>query len=170
LISNSIKLSLNNIDAIVIDFDGVLTDNSVYVDQNGKESVRCSRSDGLAFDVLKKINKPAFILSTEINPVVTARANKLKIKAYQGSADKVKGLTILADKEGIELNKILYIGNDVNDYNAMQLCGFSVCPSDSHELILKNSDLVLRSKGGNGVIRELLEDCLSLDFLEILYN
>jgi len=76
-------MNINEIDALVFDFDGVLTDNKVYVDQNGKESVCCSRSDGLAFDVLRKLKIPTYILSTETNIFVTQRAKKLKIPVIQ---------------------------------------------------------------------------------------
>ena len=69
------KISIDNIDAFVFDFDGVLTNNLVQMDENGTESVSCSRADGLAFDVLKKLNKPAYILSTEKNLVVSWRAS-----------------------------------------------------------------------------------------------
>jgi 3-deoxy-D-manno-octulosonate 8-phosphate phosphatase (KDO 8-P phosphatase) len=163
-------LTLDNIDAFVFDFDGVLTNNFVYMDQNGIESVACSRADGLAFDLLRKLNKPAYILSTEKNSVVTARANKLQITALQGVGDKVEGIKELAVKEGFDIQNILYVGNDLNDYRVMQLCGFTACPSDSHEAIKSISTIVLRAKGGDGIVRELLEDVFGLDFIEILYN
>ena len=163
-------MTLDNIDAFVFDFDGVLTNNFVYMDQNGIESVACSRADGLAFDLLRKLNKPAYILSTEKNSVVTARANKLQITALQGVGDKVEGIKELAVKEGVDIQNILYVGNDLNDYRVMQLCGFTACPSDSHEAIKSISTIVLRAKGGDGIVRELLEDVFGLDFIEILYN
>ena len=90
-------MTLDDIDAFVFDFDGVLTNNLVKIDENGKESVSCSRADGLAFDVLRKLNKPAYILSTEKNLVVKARAKKLKIPAIQGVANKVEAIKKLAD-------------------------------------------------------------------------
>ena len=101
-------MTLDNIDAFVFDFDGVLTNNFVYMDQNGIESVACSRADGLAFDLLRKLNKPAYILSTEKNSVVTARANKLQITALQGVGDKVEGIKELAVKEGFDIQNILH--------------------------------------------------------------
>jgi YrbI family 3-deoxy-D-manno-octulosonate 8-phosphate phosphatase len=156
---------ISNIDAFVFDFDGVLTDNLVYLDQNGKESVRCSRSDGLAFELLKKINKPVYILSTEKNSVVTSRAKKLKIPVLQGISNKVEGINKIVLDNGFDLNKILYIGNDVNDYRVMKLCGLSACPADSHQEIKKIATVVLKKNGGNGVIRELLEDLLELNFI-----
>lgn len=164
------SLKLKNIDAFVFDFDGVLTNNLVYLDSNGNEWVSCSRADGLGFDAIKKLNKLVFILSTEQNQVVTARAKKLNVPVLQGVNNKGKCLKELASKEGIGLGKILYVGNDLNDYHAMKLCGFAVCPSDSHSKILAISDNVLQTTGGNGVVREILEDLLELDLIKILYN
>ena len=161
---------MENIDAFIFDFDGVLTNDLVFVDQNGKESVICNRSDGLAFDVLRKLKKPSYILSTEKNPIVSARAKKLKIQAIQGVEDKVEELLMLAKSKGYNLNRVLYVGNDINDYKAMQLCGYSACPSDSHQKIKSIATFVLQKKGGNGVIRELLEVKLNIDFIKILYS
>ena len=162
-------ISINEIDAFVFDFDGVLTNNLVYLDQEGKESVACSRSDGLAFDVLHKIKKPAFILSTEENPVVLMRANKLNTTAIQGVGDKAKAIKDIADKNNYNVKNILYVGNDINDYHAMQLCGHTACPADSHFKIKEISNFVLRAKGGDGIVRELLEDVFQLDFIQLLY-
>ena len=92
-------MDLKNIDAFVFDFDGVLTDNRVYVNQDGKESVCCNRSDGLAFEALRKLKIPTFILSTESNPVVVARANKLKVPVLKGIKDKRKTLVELCAKK-----------------------------------------------------------------------
>ena len=163
-------ITLENIDAFIFDFDGVLTNNLVFVDQDGKESVSCNRSDGLAFDVLRKLKKPSYILSTEKNPIVSARAKKLKIQAIQGVEDKVEELLSLAKSKGYNLSRVLYVGNDINDYKAMKLCGYSACPSDSHEKIRSIATFVLQKKGGNGVIRELLEVKLNIDFIKTLYS
>ena len=164
------NLTLADIDLFVFDFDGVLTNNLVYLDQNGVESVCCSRADGLAFDVLRKLNKAVYILSTEKNSVVSSRANKLDVSVIQGVQDKEESLKSLANSLECELSKIIYIGNDVNDYNSMLICGFSACPSDSHPKIKDIANFVLSSAGGEGVIRELLEEVLCLDFIKILYK
>ena len=162
-------MTLDDIDAFVFDFDGVLTNNLVQMDENGKESVSCSRADGLAFDVLRKLNKPAYILSTEKNLVVKARAKKLNIPAIQGVANKVEAIKKLATDNNYSLKNILYVGNDLNDYLVMQLCGYSACPADSHPKIKHISDICLNTNGGEGVVRELLEEVLDLDFIKILY-
>jgi len=163
-------LTIDDIDLFVFDFDGVLTDNIVHIDNNGNEMVSCSRADGLAFDVLRKLDKPCQILSTENNTVVSARANKLGISALQGVKNKEKALRNLVKRKGYKLSNILYVGNDLNDYNSMRISGLSVCPADSHPKIKKISNFVLKTNGGKGIVRELLEDVLSLDFIEILYN
>ena len=160
---------LNNIDALVFDFDGVLTNNLVHLDQDGKEWVSCNRADGLAFDVLRKLEKPAYILSSEKNPVVAARARKLKVEVIQGVASKVDALETLVKGHGFKLKRILYVGNDLNDYRAMQSCGYSACPSDSHSKIKQLATIKLNCRGGEGVVRELLEDILNIDFIKLLY-
>ena len=163
-------MTLDDIDAFVFDFDGVLTNNLVQIDENGKESVSCSRADGLAFDVLRKLNKPAYILSTEKNLVVKARAKKLKIPAIQGVAEKVEAIKKLAADNSYSIKNILYVGNDLNDYLVMQLCGYSACPADSHSKIKSVSSIILSANGGDGIVRELLEEVLNLDFIKILYQ
>ena len=164
-----VKISLEKIDVFIFDFDGVLTNNLVLLDENGIESVSCNRSDGLAFDVLNKLKKSVYILSTEDNPVVLARAKKLKIQALQGIKNKEDTLRILAERKDHNLSRVLYVGNDLNDFNAMKICGFSACPSDSHVKIKEISQIVLKSRGGDGVVREILEDVFNLDFIKILY-
>ncbi len=164
------NFNLDDIDVLIFDFDGVLTNNLVYLNQDGIESVGCSRSDGLAFDVLRKLSKPAFILSTESNTVVSARANKLKIEVLQCSVNKVDSLKQIIKNKHYNSDKILFVGNDLNDYQAMQFCGYSACPSDSHAKIKDIADIVLNAKGGNGVVRELLEEVFNLDFMKILFN
>ena len=162
-------MNINEIDALVFDFDGVLTDNKVLVHQDGTESVLCNRADGLAFDVLRKLKIPTYILSTETNAVVTQRAKKLKIPVIQGASNKLETLSKLCYKELYNISKILFIGNDLNDYQVMKGCGYSVCPSDSHPKIREISSHVLSLAGGEGVARELLEEVFNLDFIKILY-
>lgn len=166
---NSGKILLNDIDALVFDFDGVLTNNQVLVDQNGLEFVFCSRGDGLAFDVLKKLKKPAYILSTEKNPVVAARGRKLDVPVIQGVSAKPAALATLVEKMKFSFSRLLYVGNDINDYRVMSLCGYSACPADSHNKIKSIATITLETNGGDGVVRELLEDVLKIDILDILY-
>jgi N-acylneuraminate cytidylyltransferase len=162
-------MKINDIDAFIFDFDGVLTNNHVHIDMTGNELVTCSRSDGLAFDVLRKLKKPVYILSTESNKVVTARGSKLKVQVLQGVNDKLSALEKLSLDKGYDLNFICYVGNDLNDYKAMQHCGFRVCPADSHIDIKNIANIVLLSKGGDGAVRELIEIHFKINFLDLLY-
>ena len=168
---NNINSKLfEKIKVFVLDFDGVLTNNLVQLDSDGNEFVSCSRSDGLAFDVLRKLNKKVYILSSETNLVVQARAKKLKVPVIQGVRDKVDSLKLIAAENNCELSEIIFIGNDLNDYNSILLCGYSACPQDSHPKIKKIVNTVLQTNGGKGVLRELLEDVFNLDFVDILFN
>ena len=164
------NISLDALDALVFDFDGVLTDNQVLVDEDGREWVRCHRGDGLAFDVLRKLGTKVYIFSTEKNSVVAARAKKLKVPVVQGISDKAEALQLLAKDEGVDLSRILYVGNDLNDLQAMRLCGFSVCPADSHPRIKEIATIVLATVGGAGVARNLVEVVLKIDIADALWS
>ena len=142
---------------IVYDFDGVMTDNKVYLNQNGNESVRVNRADGLAISEIKKLGILQIIISTEKNPVVLARANKVGIKCLQSIKDKKETLIAYCKKQKIDLQNVLFIGNDINDKEAMKICGICFCPFDAHNDIKDISDKILNTKGGNGVIRELYD-------------
>ena len=166
----NLEIDISSIDAIIFDFDGVLTDNSVLLNYKGEEFVKCNRSDGLGFDALRKINKPTYIISTEMNKVVTARGDKLNIPVIQGIEEKCESLYQLCDKNNYSSDKLVYVGNDINDLKVMEICGFSVCPSDSHKDIKRIADYVLKTSGGNGVVRELIEDLMGLDLVKILYD
>ncbi|MDJ0841441.1 MAG: HAD hydrolase family protein [Acidobacteriota bacterium] len=163
-------MKVTDLDAVVFDFDGVLTDNRVYVDQDGRESVACNRADGLAFDLFRRLSLPVFILSTETNKVVSARGNKLRVPVFQGVSDKAAALADLCVQENLDSARILFIGNDLNDLTAMRACGYSACPADSHPRILAVARFVLTRKGGEGVAREIVEDLLGIDPLPVLYG
>ena len=142
---------------IVYDFDGVMTDNKVYVDQSGREMVQVNRSDGLGVSEIKKLGIEQIIISTEKNSVVSARASKLSIPCLQGIENKKDVLINYCKKNDINLKNIAYVGNDINDKEAMKIVGYSFCPVDAHGSIKKISNHILDTKGGNGVIRELLD-------------
>ena len=142
---------------IVYDFDGVMTDNKVYIDQNGNEMVQVSRADGLGVSEIIKLGIQQIIMSTEVNPVVTQRAIKLKIPCLQGLDNKKDTLLGYSKKNDIDLKNVAYVGNDINDKDAMAIVGFTFCPADAHETIKEISDHVFKRNGGDGVIRELLD-------------
>lgn len=154
--------------AILFDFDGVLTDNKVYVSEDGKEMVRCNRSDGLAFESLQRVGLPVFIVSKEKNKVVAARAAKLRVPVVQSVEDKLEAISALAKDQGFTLSEILFVGNDLNDFEAMRASGMSACPADSHPRIREISTFVLESRGGEGVAREIAERLLGIDVVEVL--
>ncbi len=142
---------------IVYDFDGVMTDNRVIVDEDGKESVCVHRGDGYAVRMIKdELKILQIILSTEVNPVVLRRAEKLKIPSIHGAGDEKKNILKQYCKEQkIELANVLYIGNDLNDFGAMQICGYCACPQDAEPEILEIANYIFSAKGGYGVVREL---------------
>ena len=154
---SSIKNHLKKIKLIVYDFDGVMTNNKVYIDQNGNEMVQVNRGDGLGIAEIKKLGIQQLIISTEENPVVSVRANKLDIPFLQGVANKKYALTDYCQKKDIQNLQVAYVGNDINDRDAMAITGFSFCPADAHETIKEISNHVLKRNGGDGVIRELLD-------------
>ena len=162
------KIEFNSIKLFIFDFDGVLTDNRVYVNEDGVESVVCNRADGLAFDVLRKADKKVIIMSTEKNKVVSLRAKKLQVEVFYGVGNKKECLAQLCEQRDYNLKEILFVGNDLNDYEVMQDCAFSACPSDSHPLILETASVVLKARGGQGVIRELIEELLQQNFKSFL--
>ena len=151
------KQKIQKVKIVIFDFDGVMTDNTVIVDQTGKESVVVSRADGMGIGILKKLGYTLLILSSEANPVVHTRADKLGIQCIQGADDKGKILKDYAKKINAQLDEIMYVGNDMNDIPAMEIVGCSVCPKDAHGCAKKKADLILKSNGGKGVVRELAD-------------
>lgn len=143
--------------ALVMDFDGVLTDNRVIVDQNGVESVACSRGDGFGLELLRKAGLPLLVISKERNPVVAARCEKLRIPCLQGVDDKLTMLQTWASERGFGAAELVFVGNDVNDLECLQWVGCAVAVQDSHPDVLKAAHLVLEHEGGKGAVRELCE-------------
>lgn len=143
---------------LVMDFDGVFTDNRVIVDQNGVESVRADRSDGLGFGLLKaQTPVECLIISKERNPVVAQRAAKLGIPVLQAVDDKATALKKVMQERKVSQEETIFVGNDVNDLPALPIAGFFVAPADSHPEVLRRADLVLENKGGRGALRELCD-------------
>lgn len=145
------------LDVIIFDFDGVMTDNAVFVDQAGQEMVRCSRGDGWGLARLREAGLPAMVLSTERNSVVAARCEKLHLPCHQGIADKAAHLRVLLAEMGIAPEHAAFVGNDVNDLGCLQLVGFPIAVGDSHPGVLAAAHLTLRGHGGQGAVRELCD-------------
>ena len=148
---------LNQIKLIFYDFDGVMTNNKVYVDENGKEMVQVNRGDGLGVSEIKKLGIGPIIISTETNPVVSKRAKKLNILCLQGIDNKKATLMDYCQENDIESQQVAFVGNDINDKEVMEVVGITFCPNDAHDSIKNISNHILKTKGGNGVIRDLLD-------------
>lgn len=148
-------------DAIVTDFDGVHTDDTVRVDQAGVEAVTVSRADGMGVSLLRAAGIPLLILSTEANPVVAARGRKLGVEVVQNAPDKATALREWATTRGIPLSRIAYLGNDVNDLPCLEIVGWPVAVPDAHPLVLAAARVVLDRPGGDGAVRDLAERVLA---------
>ena len=150
-------MNFNKIKAVVFDFDGVFTDNRVIVSENGKESVICNRSDGIGLEMLRKLDMPMTIISTEKNLVVSSRAKKLKIPVVHGVKNKIRELEKFSKSINIGCEYIAFVGNDINDTECMEKVGFPIAVADAVEDIKAIASFLLNNKGGNGAVRELCE-------------
>lgn len=139
---------------VIVDFDGVLTNNKVNVSSSGEEFVTCSRSDGLGFSELKKLNIGSIILSTDISPIVLHRAKKMKVKAVNAIDNKLDYVLNNICSASLNMENIIYIGNDLNDLDVMRSVGLKICPKDAWQEIKDISDIILDVAGGEGVVRE----------------
>lgn len=149
-----------DVDAVVTDFDGVHTDDSVQVDSHGGESVRVSRSDGMGISRLRAAGIPVLILSTETNAVVAARARKLRVDVRHGVDDKAAALREWASEHGIPLTRIAYLGNDVNDLSCLEIVGWPIAVPEAHPLVLAAARVILARSGGSGAVRDLSDRVL----------
>ena len=145
------------VELLVFDFDGVMTDDRVWVNQDGHESVAANRSDGMGISLLHKAGIPMVVLSTESNPVVSARCLKLNLPVIQGQADKSSTLHQIMEERQLDPAHIVYLGNDVNDLPCFPLVGCAVVVADAHPDVIRQADLVLSHPGGRGAVRELCD-------------
>jgi len=137
------------------DFDGCLTDDRVWLNQEGEEFVAANRKDGLAVKRLKNLGIQIVITSTETNKVVLARGNKMGVEVLQGLSDKAASIEQYLNQKNLSWEDVWYIGNDINDLGAIRKAKFSICPSDAVKAVKKEVDLKLKTKGGYGVLSEL---------------
>jgi N-acylneuraminate cytidylyltransferase len=142
---------------VVFDFDGVFTDNHVLVLQDGREAVRCDRGDGQGIAELKRLGLPILVLSTEGNPVVSARCNKLGIVCRQGVKEKLSALMSWLNENHLRPADVVYVGNDLNDLSCLQAVGCGVATSDAYPEAKAAARIVLSSPGGSGAVREIIE-------------
>ena len=155
--TNPKKINFDNIKLAVYDFDGVMTNNKAYIDANGNEFVQVNRADGLAISLIRKIGIDQIIISSEINNVVSKRAEKLNIVCLHGIISKKNALEKYCKQNKIHFKSTIFVGNDINDKDVMEIAGLTFCPSDAHNSIKSMANYNLKSKGGEGVIRELYD-------------
>lgn len=142
---------------VVFDFDGVMTDNRVWVDAEGHEFVAAYRSDSLGIFALHAAKIEPLVLSAETNKVVQARCAKIGIPVLQGASDKAPVLQAYLKERGISPSEVVYMGNDTNDLPCFPLVGCAVTVADAQSQVLREADLVLTRPGGHGAVRELCD-------------
>ncbi len=156
--------SLQNIEEVIrrirlvsFDFDGVFTDNMVYVFEDGSEAVRCFRSDGIGLQKLNNLGIETIIISTEANPVVSARARKLKIRCVQNCQDKRAVLEEIAGNMNITLDEVAFVGNDINDLPCLTCVALPIVVKDAHPDVIPVARYQTCSPGGHGAVREICD-------------
>ncbi|MFF8447062.1 cytidylyltransferase domain-containing protein [Streptomyces leeuwenhoekii] len=144
-----------DVDAVVLDFDGTQTDDRVLIDSDGRELVAVHRGDGLGIAALRRSGLRMLILSTEVNPVVAARARKLRIPVLHGVDRKDLALKRWCEEQGVDPERVLYVGNDVNDLPCFALAGWPVAVAGAHDAVRGAARAVTTVPGGEGAIREI---------------
>jgi YrbI family 3-deoxy-D-manno-octulosonate 8-phosphate phosphatase len=156
-LSGDLEALLARIRLAVFDFDGVFTDNNVWVNERGEESVRCSRADGFGLARLREVGVAAVVLTTEVVPIASARAKKLEIDCRHGLADKLLAVREEAAARAVSLEETAYLGNDVNDADCLRAVGLPVCPSDAWPEVAGLARWRLERRGGEGCVREFCD-------------
>jgi len=142
---------------VAFDFDGVFTDNAVYVFQDGSEAVRCSRADGIGLRKLERMGLHIVVISTETNPVVSVRSCKLGIRCLQGCADKQAAIETIAKELDLSLAAVAFVGNDVNDAPCLACAGLPIVVRDAHPDVVPLACYQTRAAGGHGAVREVCD-------------
>lgn len=143
--------------ALILDFDGVLTDNTVTVASDGVESVSCWRSDGIGTAALQAVGIPVVVLSKERDPVVAVRCDKLGLPCYQGVDEKLPRLIEVLELLGVEPETAAYVGNDTNDVACLRHVGLPIVVSDAHPAVFSAAAYVTKTSGGRGAVREVCD-------------
>ncbi len=152
-----IKKKIKNLKIVFFDFDGVFTNNFVFTNENGVESVMSNRSDGYGLKMLREVGVDFLIISSEINKVVERRAEKLRINCYSGVENKLAQLKKTLNEKKISSDNVEFIGNDINDIECMNYLGLGVAVKDAFPHVKKASNLILKKAGGRGAVREFCE-------------
>ncbi len=154
---NDLEPLLSKIRLAVFDFDGVFTDNHVWVNEHGEETVRCCRADGFGLERLRRVGVDAVILSTERVQIAVARARKLQVPCRHGLGDKLEALTEEAERRGVPLAETAYLGNDINDVACLGAVGLPVVPADAWPEVAELARWTLVRRGGAGCVREFCD-------------
>ena len=151
------------VELLVLDFDGVVTDNRVWTDQDGRETVAAYRSDSIVLGRMKQAGIEVLILSSETNSVVAARAKKMGLEAVHGIGpeDKAQVLRDQMARRKLDAAGVVYVGNDSNDLPCFEVAGWAVAVADAMPEVLRAADHVLSKPGGHGAVRELCDLILS---------
>lgn len=159
--NQSILKKCRKIKIVLTDVDGVLTDGSMYYSKHGEELKKFNTRDGMAVELLNNIGIPTIMITKEKSQISIKRAKKIKVKEIRsGILNKALELQKISKKYDISLSDFAYIGDDVNDLEAIKICGFSATPSDGHSDIKKIADYICETQGGSGAFRELTEKIL----------
>ncbi len=153
-------LRSSSVHALVLDFDGVLTDNTAILTEEGIEAAKVNRSDGLGIACAKVAGLRILILSTERNPIVERRAEKLGVDCISDCSDKLPALKEWASSNSLDRERIAYVGNDINDRECLQWVGAPIIVSDAHRSVRNLGALSTSQKGGNGAVREVIDALL----------
>ena len=145
------------IKAVVLDVDGVLTDGTFWWGLDGSELKRFSFRDVMGISRASRAGMKFGLISGEQNALVDRYAEKLQIESVcQGCKDKAGALRAFAETAGVDLAQVCFMGDDINDLDAMQIAGFSAAPADAHEAVLAVAKYICKRPGGRGAVRELL--------------
>jgi 3-deoxy-D-manno-octulosonate 8-phosphate phosphatase (KDO 8-P phosphatase) len=155
--SLNLNSDVSSIRAVFFDFDGVFTDNNVYLTDQGSELVRCSRYDGYGLQYLRSRSIHTAIISSETVPLAALRAKKLGIPCFQPVTDKLSFALGYLRKLEMSLSELCFMGNDINDLSLLQVCAFPVVPSDAHHSLIDSHFFMTSAKGGQGCVRELCD-------------
>lgn len=142
---------------LVLDFDGVLTDNTVSVSSHGVETVTCWRGDGIGTAAVMADGVPVVVVSKERDPVVGVRCEKLRLEYHQGIDDKAPFLVALLTDRGIDPADVAYVGNDINDLGCLLLVGLPIAVADAHRDVMDVVRFVTEAPGGRGAVREVCD-------------
>ena len=149
---------LSQIRLFATDVDGVLTDAGMYYSESGDEWKKFNTRDGMGIKLLQRAGIITAIVTQERTKLVARRAEKLAIpELHQGVMDKLTVIREMAARHGLSLKQVAYIGDDVNDLEALKAVGFSASPADGLPEIVAAVDYVCQKKGGEGAVREIIE-------------